>query len=135
MRAESDGGSSGFTLIETLVALVIFVAGYLLVHHSVSVAWRGAQVAWAESAALRLAHARLAAAGVEVRLGEGEVAGETDDGFRWTLRTERYRRPGSDGVAERIAGYWVTVTVRWDGGVLQPARSLQLTTLKLGAAP
>jgi prepilin-type N-terminal cleavage/methylation domain-containing protein len=135
MRAGGDGGSSGFTLIETLVALVVFVAGYLLVHHAVSVGWRGAQAAWAESAALRLAHARLAAAGVETRLGDGEVEGETEDGLRWTLRTERYRRPGSDGGTERIAGYWVTVTVRWNGGVLRPARSLQLTTLKLGAAP
>jgi len=134
MRAGSDGGTSGFTLIETLVALVVFVAGYLIVHHSVSVGWRGAQVAWAESAALRLAHARLAAAGVEARLAEGEAAGETEDGLRWTVRTERYRRPGSGGAAERIAGYWVTVTVRWDGGVLRPARSLQLTTLKVGAA-
>ncbi len=132
MRAS---GSSGFTLIETLVALVVFVAGYLLVHHSVSVGWRGAQIAWAESAALRLAHSRLAAAGVEARLAEGELTGETDDGFRWTLRTERYRPPGSDRAAERIAGYWITVTVRWDGGVLRPARSLQLTTLKLGAQP
>jgi hypothetical protein len=60
------------------------------------------------------------------------VAGETDDGLGWTLRTERYRRPDSDGAPERLAGYWVTVTVRWDGGVLRPARSLQLTTLKLG---
>jgi prepilin-type N-terminal cleavage/methylation domain-containing protein len=135
MRAGGDDSSSGFTLIETLVALVLFVAGYLIVHHSVSVGWRGAQVAWVESAALRLAHARLAAAGVETRLSEGEAAGETEDGLRWTLRTERYRRPGGDGGAERIAGYWVTVTVRWHGGVLHPARSLQLTTLKLGAAP
>ncbi len=135
MRVGDDGGSSGFTLIETLVALVVFVAGYLLVHHSVSVGWRGAQVAWAESAALRLAHARLAAAGVEARLSEGEVAGETEDGFRWTLRMERYRRPGPDAATERIAGYWVTITVHWDGGVLRSSRQLQLTTLKLGAPP
>jgi general secretion pathway protein I len=133
-RARHDK-CSGFTLIETLVALVVFVAGYLVVHHSVSLGWRGAQAAWAESAASRLAQSRLAAAGVEARLEEGEQSGETEDGYRWTLRTERYRRPGSDGVPEKIAGYWVTVTVRWDGGVLRPARSLQLTTLKLGAAP
>jgi prepilin-type N-terminal cleavage/methylation domain-containing protein len=129
----SSAGSSGFTLIETLVALVVFVAGYLIVHHGVSVGWRGAQAAWAESAAVRLAHARLAATGIEMQLEEGEVAGETDDGLRWSVRTERYRRPGGDGGPERIAGYWVTVAVRWDGGVLRPARSLQLTTLKLGA--
>ena len=134
MRA--NGGSSGFTLIETLVALVIFVAGYLIVHRSVSLGWRGAQIAWAESAALRLARSRLAAAGVEARLKEGERSGETDAGFRWTLSTEPYRRPGGgDGAEEKIAGYWVTVTVRWDGGVLRPARSLRLKTLKLGAAP
>jgi prepilin-type N-terminal cleavage/methylation domain-containing protein len=128
----ASGGTSGFTLIETLVALVIFVAGYLLIHHSVSLGWRGAQVAWAESAALRLAQSRLAAAGVEARLREGEQSGETDDGFGWTLRTERYLRSES---AAKIAGYWVTVTVRWDGGVLRPARSLRLRTLKIGAAP
>lgn len=73
-------GSSGFTLIETLVALVIFVAGYILIHRSVSLGWRGAQIAWAESAAVRLAQSRLAAAGVEAPLQEGERSGETSDG-------------------------------------------------------
>jgi len=131
----ASGGTSGFTLIETLVALVIFVAGYLLIHNSVSLGWRGAQVAWVESAALRLAQSRLAAAGVEVRLQEGEQSGATDDGFRWTLRTERYLRSDGESAAVKIAGYWVTVTVRWDGGVLRPARSLRLRTLKIGAAP
>src|SRR5262245_31710020 len=128
-------GDAGFTLIETLVALVIFVAGYLLVHQAVSVAWRGAQAAWTESAALRLAQSRLAASGVETRLEEGEQAGETADGFGWTVRTERHRPAGPDGGPEKVAGYWVTVTVRWDGGVLRRARSLQLKTLKLGAVP
>lgn len=129
------GGSSGFTLMETLVALVIFVAGYLIVHQSVSLGWRGAQVAWVESAALRLARSRLAAAGVETRLREGEQSGESGDGFNWSLRIEPYQPPGGDGAAEKIAGFWVTVTVLWDGGVLRPARSLRLKTLKLGAAP
>lgn len=131
---QSDG-TAGFTLIETLVALVLFVAGYLLIHQSVSLGWRGAQVAWAESAALRLAQSRLAAAGVEARLEAGDQSGETPDGYRWTLRAEPYRRADSDGAPKRLAGYWVTVTVRWDGGVLRPARSLQLRTLKLAARP
>jgi prepilin-type N-terminal cleavage/methylation domain-containing protein len=132
---ENDA-ASGFTLIETLVALTIFVAGYVVVHQSVMLAWRGAQVAWAEGAAVRLAQSRLAAAGVETRLLEGEERGETPDGFRWTRRVELYRPPlGTDearsGAAGRIAGYWVTVTVRWRGGILQSARSLELRTLKL----
>jgi len=130
--------ASGFTLIETLVALTIFVAGYVVVHQSVMLAWRGAQVAWAEGAAVRLAQSHLTAAGVETRLQEGEERGETPDGFRWTRRVELYRPPpGADeaGAASRIAGYWVTVTVRWRGGILQSARSLELKTLKLAARP
>lgn len=127
--------TSGFTLIETLVALVIFVAGYLLIHQSVSLGWRGAQIAWTESAALRLAQSRLATAGVETRLQEGEQSGRTPDGYSWAMRTQRYHRPGIDDGPEKIAGYWVTITVSWDGGVLRPARSLQLKTLKLAARP
>jgi general secretion pathway protein I len=138
MRAD---GTCGFTLIEVLVALTIFVAGYVLVYQSVSLAWRGANVAWAESAAVRLAQSRLAAAGVETPLREGEQSGEAADGLRWTVRVEPYRRPGADGAFDgagktrRIAGYWVIVTVRWSGGVLRPARSLRLKTMKLAIGP
>ena len=126
---------SGFTLIETLVALTIFVVGYLLVHQSVSLGWRGAQIARTESAALRVAHTHLATVGVEARLQEGEQSGRTPDGYRWTMRTERYQRPGIEGASEKLAGYWVTVIVSWDGGVWRPVRSLQLKTLKLEARP
>ena len=130
MRNSDD---AGFTLIETLVALIIFVAGYLLIHQAVSLGWRGAQIAWTESAALRLAQSRLAAAGAETRLEEGELSGETPDAYKWTTRTERYRAPGHEDVAKKVAGYWVTVTVSREGGILRPTRSIQLKTLKLGA--
>ncbi|HEX5957175.1 MAG TPA: type II secretion system protein [Hyphomicrobiaceae bacterium] len=125
--------TSGFTLIEVLVALVIFVAGYVVVHQSVSLAWHGAQAAWTESAALRLAQSRLAAAGVETELQEGEQFGQTPDGLAWTARIERYHPPGADDGMSTTAAYWVTVIVRWNGGVMRPARSLQLKTLKLPA--
>ena len=139
MRA-SDG-TSGFTLIETLVALTIFVAGYVVVHQSVMLAWRGARIAWTEEAAVRLAQSQLATAGVETRLQEGEERGRTPDGYAWTRRVELYRSPSganlpeSGGRAGRIAGYWVTVTVRWRGGLLESTRSLELKTLKLATRP
>jgi len=130
-----NGGSAGFSLIETLVALVILVAGFLLIQQSVSLGWRGAHAALAERAAVRVAQAQLAAAGVEARLAEGERSGRTPDGYSWTLRVERYQRPGGDDVREKLAGYWVTVTVSWSQGVLRPARSLEIKTLRLAVAP
>ena len=51
------------------------------------------------------------------------------------MRVDRYRRPDIDGAREKLAGYWVTVTVSWSEGVLRPARSLELRTLKLAVAP
>jgi len=117
--------------MEVLVALVIFVAGYVVVHQSVLLAWRGAQVAWTETAALRLAQSRLTAAGVETELHEGEQSGRTPEGFAWTTRVERYRLPDIDDGAQKMAAYWVTATVRWNGGAVGRARSLQLRTLKL----
>ena len=127
--------SAGFTLIETLVALVIFVAGYLLVYQSVSVGWRGTQVAHTESAALRLAQTRLAAAGIESRLEEGQQSGQSPDGYAWTVQVARYHRPSIDDAPTQLAAYWVTVDVRWREGALRRGRSLRLETLKLAARP
>jgi prepilin-type N-terminal cleavage/methylation domain-containing protein len=126
--------SDGFTLIETLVALVIFVAGYLLIYESVSLSWHGAMVAHSDKEALRVARTRLALAGVETALEEGQRAGATDDGYRWTTTMRRYSAPVPDLDQAPLAGYWVTVDVRWNEGVLRRSRSLQLTTVKLVTA-
>lgn len=127
--------SSGFTLIETLVALVIFVAGYLLVYQTVSVGWRGTQVAHTESAAVRLAQARLAAAGVETKLQEGQESGQSSDGYAWTVQVARYRRSDDEDTPARLVAYWVTVDVTWREGALHRARSLRLETLKIAGRP
>lgn len=128
-----DHSSTGFTLIETLVALVIFVAGYLLVYQTVSVGWRGTQVAHTESAALRIAQSRLAAAGVEQRLQEGQQSGNTPDGYAWTMQVARYHRPDLDDAPARLIAYWITVDVSWREGPLRKARTVRLESLKLAA--
>ena len=103
---ESDG-TSGFTLIETLVALIIFVAGYVVVHQSVIAGLARCADCLGRGAAVRLAQSRLAAAGVEARLQEGEQSGETPDGFAWT-RTDRAlpASPGSRSLRAVRAGRW-----------------------------
>ena len=100
--------SSGFTLIETLVALIIFVACYLLIQQTVALGWRGIQVAHAEAAAVRLAQNRLAGAGVDAPLQDGQQTGQTADGYDWSMQIQRYAQPDFDGPSQRLAGYWVT---------------------------
>ena len=129
-----DGRDAGFTLIETLVALVIFVACYLLVHQSVSLGWRGVQVAHTEAAALHLAQGLLTAAGVETPLQDGVQSGSTADGYSWALQIRRQPQPDNEGTAQTLAGYWVAVDVSWPEGPLRRTRSLQLSTFKLRPA-
>jgi len=119
--------------METLVALVIFVACYLLIHQGLSLGWRGVQLAQSETMALQVAQGRLAAAGLDEALSDGQRSGETD-GYAWTMDVRREdRRAASTDLP--LAAFWVTVTVSWRDRSERPARSVQLTTLKLMARP
>src|SRR5262245_49214136 len=100
---QSEHRDAGFTLIETLVALVIFVACYLLIHQSVSLGWRGVQVAYTEAGAARLAQGLLTAAGVDAPLRDGQLTGSTADGYNWSVLTRRYPQPGLEEAGIRLA--------------------------------
>jgi type II secretory pathway pseudopilin PulG len=124
---------AGFTLIETLVALVIFIACYLLIHQTVSLGWRGVQVAHSEAGAVRIAQGLLAAAGVETPLADSLQSGTTGEGYAWTVQVRRYARSDTDldSTKPGVAGYRVTAQVTWPEGPLRKARTLQLSTIKL----
>src|SRR5437870_3587688 len=126
---------AGFTLIETLVALVIFITCYLVIHQSVSLGWRGVQVAHSEAGAVRLAQGLLTAAGVESPLEDGQRTGTTEDGYGWSVQIKRYAQPNVGETVAQLAGYWVTADVSWPEGPLRRTRSLQLSTLKLKTGP
>src|SRR5262245_16862178 len=127
------GGEHGFTLMETLVALVIFVACYLLIHQGLSLGWRGVQLAQSETMALQVAQARLAAAGLDEPLADGQRFGETD-GYAWTMDVRREDRREASA-ALPLSAFWVTVAVTWRDRPERSTRSVQLTTLKLMARP
>jgi general secretion pathway protein I len=120
---------SGFTLIETIVALMIFVGCYLLLHHSVALGWRGLQAAHSETVALDLAQSLLAQAGIEVPLREGQDSGATAQGFDWTVTVSRH---GPDTAPGRLTAFRVAVEVRWRD-VLRRPKTLELATIKLGS--
>ncbi len=122
---------AGFTLLETVVALMVFalVAGALQL--CLAGGWKGVRSVRMEVAALIVAKAQLATAGVESSLVDGTEEGTTEAGFHWTSDIRRYE-PAGGGETAAIAGYWVSVTVSWRDSPMRPERSVELKTLKLG---
>lgn len=123
----------GFTLIETMVALIVFVACFALVQQSLSASWRNVRSAQGEEAALRVAQRHLATTGIETTLTEGETSGTAEGGFTWTVAVRRYTPPSPD-TGTPIAAYWISVTVGWRDSAFRPERTLSLQTLRLAPA-
>ncbi len=126
---------SGFTLLETIVALTLFalVAGAFQL--CLAGGWKGIRLTDMQRSALQVAQAQLALPSKSGNVVEGVEEGVDERGFRWTLETSLYAPGGTEsGTSSGIAGYWLRVTVRWRDSALLPERMVELSTLKLGRA-
>jgi general secretion pathway protein I len=121
-----DARESGFTLLEVLVALVIFALAFGVLAQIIQTGLRQSTVAESTAAATSLARSQLARIGVELPLEVGETEGETEDGMRWQTGIQLAEPPDED---LGIASYEVQVTVSWGPGA---AEQVTLTTLRLG---
>ena len=135
--ASSD---AGFSLIEVIIALVLFSALFLALYRGIGGAGRAIHLANLQSKATHIAVARLAAAGVESALADGQAYSGDERGFTWRVNIERYTGLPDEReqfISQRtqtpqIAGYWVDVEVIWRPRAFEKVHSLRLRTLKLG---
>jgi general secretion pathway protein I len=116
----------GFTLLEILVALVIFALAFGVLAQIMQTGLRQSAGAQSRAGATLLARSELARVGVEVPLQVGRAEGETADGMRWQTEIEVVEEPDED---QSLALYQVQVTVAWGAS---PAEQLSLTTLRTG---
>lgn len=114
----------GFTLLEVLVAFVIFAMAFGAVLQIFSGSLRNASLADDYAIATGHAESLLARAGVESALSAGEQTGSFDNGMRWRLETRPHGPP-----SDVLAPYRLDVTVSWDRD--GESRSVSLTTLRL----
>jgi general secretion pathway protein I len=126
---ERRAGDPGFTLLEVLVALVIFALLFGVLAQIFQTGLRQSAVAEQASAATLLARSQLARVGVEVPLVEGELEGESADGLRWHTVIEVAQAPSEE---QALVPYLVAVSVAWGA---RPGEQVTLTTLRLGTLP
>ena len=124
MRLESSrpGHSSGFTLIEVLLAFVVFALSFALVLEIVAGSMRSSVRARDYSEAALLAQSLMEGVGTELPLEGGSWQGEAEGGYRWTLDISDFEGAGEDQRTVELAElngtelYWVDLTLEWGDG-------------------
>jgi general secretion pathway protein I len=127
----SWGRDLGFTLLEVLVALLIFSLAFGVLAQIFQSGFRQSTTAEQTAAATMLARSQLARIGVDLPLEIGEREEDAGDGFR--LRTTI--GPAGLEIAEEdeLMALLVQVIVAW--GPIDDEREVTLTTVRLAPVP
>jgi len=126
----------GFTLVEIVVAFVLLSLVLVSGFEVFTTGMRRAGDLDDRAQALAVAQSRLALAGTETPLKEGQSAGQTEDGrYRWTLGITRYEEAAQQPNQPTLSAYGlfrVETVVSWTGADGR-SHSISLATLELGA--
>lgn len=124
----------GFTLLEVLLAFIIFALSFATVLEILSGSMRSSVRAREYSQAALTAQSLMDMVGTEVPLMETMLGGETPDGYRWNLEIFLYQgepdNPRTLELAEMNGTllYWVDLNLEWGEG--RRARSARFSTVR-----
>ena len=128
----------GFTLLEILVAFVIFAGVTIALQQAHIVGLGGIRTAQSQLGALELARSLMAGAGTVQRLRPDYDEWGDEGPYRWHLVARPYVAPEkTPPLAPQLEGFWTTVTVSWPSSrpfAEQRDQAVSLETLKLQAA-
>jgi general secretion pathway protein I len=114
-----NAGSGGFTLLEVLLAFVVFALSFAVILEIISGSMRSTTRAKTYSEAALLAQSLVDMVGTDIPLEEGSMVGEAPGGYDWSLTISAYEPQfEQDMVLElaEVAGtvlYWVDLEVEW----------------------
>jgi prepilin-type N-terminal cleavage/methylation domain-containing protein len=131
-RRESEpppAGDRGFTLLEVLVALLIFGLAFGVLAQIFQTGLRQSESAEEMTTATLLARSQLARVDIDLPLEIGETEEDAGDGFRMHTRVEPAEFDVADG---QFVPLLVEVTVAW--GPIESELQVALSTLRLAPA-
>jgi len=121
----------GFSLLEILIAFSILTFSLSILLNIFSGGLRRTIVSEEYQQAVIIAQSKLATAGVESELEDGNAQGQIQDKYFWSIQVQPFNieEVGLDAEQVNVSPYHVTVKVNWSAG--NQDRQVELTTLKL----
>jgi general secretion pathway protein I len=123
---------SGFTLLETLVALSVLAISLGVIYQVFSSALQGSALADDYAQASMYADSHLAEIGQSVDAKTGVTEGSYSKRYRWKLEVKPLDVASSKPVIETVKRYQVVLNVYWQTGNKQ--RSIRAMTFRLASA-
>ncbi len=132
---QSDVGKTcqnGFTLLETLVAMMILAIALGIILQQFSAALNAGHISESYTRAVWHAREKMDELLLNESLTEEAREGVFDDGYRWRYRVERV---STDSPLDRegLASFTLTVWIHWKQG--QKEKHLDISTLTIVKAP
>ena len=116
MIARAPHRQSGFTLLEVLVAFIVFVLIFGAVLEALGTAMRNTRRSSEVSIAALWAQSKLDTIGTIEEIDEGSESGDFDDKYRWQLDIRKQQVERTDGLSADsfpVELYRIELTVRW----------------------
>lgn len=133
--ASRTARQGGFTLLEVLLAFVVFALSFAVVLEILSSSMRSTVRARHYTEAALLAQTLIDQVGTEIYLEDGVFDGESPGGYRWTVSISTFVPQTAEedflvqlAEANGTSVYWVDVDLRWGEGAR--AREARFTTVR-----
>ncbi|NND44093.1 MAG: type II secretion system protein [Xanthomonadales bacterium] len=124
----------GFTLLEVLLAFVVFALSFAVVLEILSGSIRATTRARSYTEAALFAQSLMDMVGTDIPLVEGSVGGDAPGGYRWQIDISSYQPQDADDRSLEIAEvtgtvlYWVDLDLAW--GETPRERHARFTTVR-----
>jgi general secretion pathway protein I len=130
----SVGASRGFTLLEVMLAFVIFALSFATVLEIVAGSMRSVRRATEDTEVALLAQSVMDLVGTEIPIEEGDFNGQSMDRYTWRLVIYLYSSGEADIGTQELAElsgidlYWVDLDIEWETG--GRSRNSHFSTIK-----